>query len=96
MATSIYSRYQGSDTVTVGDEPSLALRLQAPPDGSGGIVYTCVGGETLDLLAKRFYGNEALWWCIADANPRRFPLDWSSGDQIVVPPLTQVQRTTAK
>ncbi|PCC73777.1 hypothetical protein [Nannocystis exedens] len=47
-----------------------------------------VGEETLDQLAKQYYGREDLWWRIADANPARHPADWRAGDALVIPPLT--------
>jgi len=31
-----------------------------------------------------------------DANPRRFPLDWQPGDEIVVPPLSEATDTTSR
>jgi nucleoid-associated protein YgaU len=97
MAATIYSRYYGLDTVTVGDTPSLALRpnppIQAYPDG---LLHVVVGGETLDLLAFKYYGREDLWWRIADANPGRFPMDWLPGDKLMIPPLRVATRTAGR
>lgn len=38
--------------------------------------YTWHAGDRVDLLAARAYGDETLWWVMADANPQI--LDWTS------------------
>lgn len=38
--------------------------------------YTWRAGDRVDLLAARTYGDESLWWVLADANPQI--LDWTS------------------
>lgn len=53
------------------------------------------GGEGLDLLARRLYGDEGLWWRILDANPLVYPLDVRPGDVVSVPqagPATRITR----
>lgn len=32
--------------------------------------YTWGAHDRVDLVAKRFYGSEQLWWLFADANPQ--------------------------
>jgi nucleoid-associated protein YgaU len=54
-------------------------------DDTPTVEHRMVAGETLDLLAKRHYGREDLWWRIADANPARFPLDYGPGDVVRIP-----------
>jgi phage tail protein X len=54
--------------------------------------HTLVGNETLDLLAKKYYGREDLWWRIADANPGRFVWDWQPGETIAIPPIRVATR----
>jgi hypothetical protein len=64
-----------------GAEPTVRLRLQ--------------GGEGLDLLSRRLYGDEGLWWRILDANPLVYPLDIQAGDVLNLPqpgPATQITR----
>ena len=97
MAVTLYSRYYGLGTVTSDGKVSLAQR-PIPPlvDYPDSLEHTVVGGETLDLLAFRYYGREDLWWRIADANPGRFPLDWAAGDTIVIPPLRVATRTVGR
>ena len=72
----------------INDEVLLRYKI-------GGLILvpTRSPGATLDLLARRYYGREDLWWRIADANPARFPLDWKAGDRLLVPPLRIATRT---
>ncbi len=93
MPVSLYSRYYGLETTPFRGETGFVQRLTVkiePPQDT--IRHTLVGGETLDLLAARYYGREDLWWRIADANPNRFPLDWQPGDVLVIPPIRTATR----
>ena len=84
---SLPSRYRDVPVLSIDGVRSLGLR---PPPGNvpaGGWLHTWQEGDSLDLLARQYYGQEALWWLIADANPTRFPEDWRPGDQLRVPPL---------
>ncbi len=93
MAVSLYSRYYGLENVVVDATLSLAQRpIGAVPEFPDSLVHILIGGETLDQLAKRYYGREDLWWRIADANPRRFPLDWQPGERLVIPPIRVATR----
>jgi phage tail protein X len=97
MPVAIYSRYYGIDEVVVDGQKSLAeRRLPALVDYPDSLVHVIAAGETLDLLAYKYYGREDLWWRIADANPGRFPLDWNVGDSIVIPPPRVATRTAAR
>ena len=93
MPVSIYSRYYKLSTLEIrrrlGLEQRLAQSVDTYPDG---LVHTLKRGETLDLLAARYYGREDLWWRIADANPGRFPLDWEPGDTLNIPPIRVATR----
>lgn len=94
MPISRNSRYYGLETLEVDGALTVAQRLQGrPPEFSDSIRHTLVGGETLDALAKRYYGREDLWWRIADMNPGRHPLGWRAGDVLVIPPLRVATRT---
>lgn len=92
MPVSVTSRYnglpllEGENGVYLGQRPVPPL---ATPEGSA--LHTLISGETLDQLAKRYYGREELWWHIADANPARHPADWTVGDTLVIPPLSAVR-----
>jgi nucleoid-associated protein YgaU len=94
MPSSPQSRYRGLPVVDVGGVPSLALRRpQTTAEEPDGLIHVLVGKETLDQLAKRYYGREDLWWRIADANPSRFPFEWTAGEALVIPPLRTAGRT---
>ena len=97
MAASIHSRYVGLGSLSVGGAVSLAMRPVPPiTDHPDAILHVVIGGETLDQLAFKYYGREDLWWRIADANPGRFPMDWTAGDKLVIPPLRVATRTAAR
>jgi nucleoid-associated protein YgaU len=97
MAVTLYSRYHGLGTVTIGGQLSLGQRPTPPiVDYPDSLLHVVVGGETLDQLAFRYYGREDLWWRIADANPGRFPLDWTPGEMLVIPPLRVATRTARR
>jgi phage tail protein X len=97
MAVNLYSRYHGLGTVTQGGRLSLAQRPVPPlEDYPDGLLHVVKGGETLDLLAFKYYGREDLWWRIADANPGRFPMDWAPGETLTIPPLRVATRTAGR
>lgn len=90
---SLLSRYRGCDIVADDGARRLSFRGSPPAaDPERCVHHTLVSGETLDLLAARYYGSEALWWVLADANSGRFPDDWRPGDTLLVPPLRGVWR----
>jgi nucleoid-associated protein YgaU len=88
------SRYYGLATLEVDGVLTVSQRLTGePPEFPDSIRHTVVGGETLDALAKLYYGREDLWWWIADMNPRTFALDIRPGDVLVIPPIRVATRT---
>jgi nucleoid-associated protein YgaU len=94
MPLSIYSRHAGLDPIEVDGNVTLPQRLEpASEDHPDSLVHVVIAGDTLDLLAKTYYGREDLWWRIADANPSRFPLDWAPGDTLVIPPIRVATKT---
>lgn len=94
MTTSIYSRYYKHALVEIGGRLIQTQRLPAPPEEyPDSLFHELMGKETLDQLAKKYYGREELWWRIADANPAKFPLDWQAGDVVVIPPIRVATRT---
>lgn len=94
MPISRTSRYYGLETLEVDGKLTLSQRLTGPPsEFADSLDHMVVGGETLDGLAKLYYGREDLWWWIADVNPGRFPLDLSPGDVLVIPPIRLATRT---
>ena len=94
MPISRMSRYYGLETLEVDGELTVSQRLTGrPPEFPDSLRHTVVGDETLDALAKLYYGREDLWWWIADANPDRFPLDLRPGNILVIPPIRVATRT---
>ncbi len=91
--SSLSSRYRGLATVAADDRVSLAQRppvaAPLPPDS---VLHTVLGGETLDLLAWKYYGREDLWWRIADANSGLQPFTLTAGQTIAIPPLRLATR----
>ena len=90
---SLSSRYRGLATVAADNRVSLAQRppvvTPLPPDS---VLHTVIGGETLDLLAWKYYGREGLWWRIADANPGLQPFTLTAGQTLAIPPLRVATR----
>lgn len=72
----------------------VGLRFERPAASSTVARYTVRHGEELDLLARRFYGSEQLWWRILDANPVVYPLDIEPGDVLDVPDAASATRAT--
>jgi nucleoid-associated protein YgaU len=93
MTTSIYSRYYKTALIEIEGRLTRAQRLPAPPgEYTDSLVHRIVGNETLDQLAKKYYGREELWWRIADANQAKFPWDWQAGDVLIIPPIRVATR----
>jgi hypothetical protein len=72
----------------------LALPLDRPRLPVAGR-HRLTQAEPLDLLARRLFGSERLWWRLLDANPLVYPLDLEPGDVLDVPspgPATRVTR----
>jgi hypothetical protein len=93
MPVNIYSRYHGLKALEIRGRLSLEQRpIQTVNTYSDGLVHTLKRGETLDMLAARYYGREDLWWRIADANPNQFYLDWEPGDNLNIPPIRVATR----
>jgi nucleoid-associated protein YgaU len=73
----------------------VALRLRVPPLGPPARRHVVKGGELIDLIAHRVYGDERMWWRILDANPLVYPLDLAPGDVLDLPgpgPATRATR----
>lgn len=71
------SRYRDSKIVVLpyGDGQRRTIVPSAQGDYTFRFqLHTVRAGERVDTLAARYYGDEDLWWQIADGNPER--LDW--------------------
>lgn len=88
MAASVFSRYRDLPVIDVDGRRAITQRPgRLPMAVTGGAEHVVVGGETLDMLAARYYGREELWWRIADANALDFLFQLAPGDRLVIPPL---------
>jgi nucleoid-associated protein YgaU len=77
------------------DRPVIALRIERPDTPVLPTRHRVTRDEPLDLLARRVFGDEGLWWRILDANPLVHPLDLEPGDLLFLPgpaPATRVTR----
>ncbi|MFN3241090.1 MAG: LysM domain-containing protein [Planctomycetota bacterium] len=84
------SRYQGLDTyeVSMADEsvrPSVPIRRSPAASPERALEHVVIGGEDLEYLAWRYYGDSRQWWRIADANGLQFPTDVRSGTTVRIP-----------
>lgn len=73
------SRYAASKTtlITSGRGTNLTVVPSRPgPWGFSFTFYRLRSSDRLDLLATDLYGDGALWWRIADANPE--VMDWTN------------------
>lgn len=99
MALSVFSRYRNLPVIDVDGRRTITHR--PPPDRQavstdGAGEHVVVGGETLDMLAARYYGREELWWRIADANTLDVLFQLAPGDRLLIPPLRVATATTTK
>ena len=99
MALSVFSRYRNLPVIDVNGCRTIAHR--PPPDRlattvDGATEHVGVGGETLDMLAARYYGREELWWRIADANALDMLFQLAPGDRLVIPPLRVATATATR
>lgn len=97
MPGSPFSRYRNLAVIEVDGQRAVEQRPDRLPivvDGAAEHVVT--GGETLDMLAARYYGREALWWRIADANPVSCLFELAPGDRLVIPPIRVATSTGGK
>lgn len=94
------SRY--TDTKLLQDEDRLYFDLwddplELEPNSVTDIAYTIQVSDTLDKLAKRFYGDERLWWIIAERNGIIHAIDECvPGHDIIIPNPEEVTEQWTK
>jgi len=72
------SRYVNNPVVLVSSSrgPVVTIAPAVPQTRVVDFSYVSLReGDRIDLMALRLYGDERLWWKIADANPEI--LDWT-------------------
>ena len=70
---------------------ALRLRRETLPSVAR---HRVVHGEAVDLLARRFFRDEDLWWRILDANALFYPLELEPGTVLDVPTSGEAARVT--
>jgi nucleoid-associated protein YgaU len=92
-----FSRYRNLPVIEIDGIRSVSQRMDVVPDvPPGAVAHVVVAGETLDMLAARYYGHEELWWRIADANDTKYLFRLSAGDELRIPPLRVATATSPK
>lgn len=88
MAIDPGSRYATAEVLAVTDRAGITRQTLVPRlRGARGFTvldYAWNEGDRPDLVAGRAYGDETMWWVLAQANPQI--LDWTE-----VPPGTIVR-----
>lgn len=78
--TSATSRYARNtvQAVTGADGVTRQTLMPRTPAAQTLLVtdYVWRDGDRVDLIAARNYGDETMWWVLADANPQ--VLDWTA------------------
>ena len=98
MAQGPLSRYRDLAVIEVatpmGNQRALPLRRlpTAPPSSAKKRRFVAV--EPVDLIAKKEYGNEFLYWSILELNGVAFPDDFQTGQILFVAPLSQITRVS--
>jgi hypothetical protein len=92
MAVGAFSRYRDLDVLPVahatrGMTRSLPVRRAPEPPPIMARPHRFGGFETVDLLARRYFGREELFWRLLDANGHRLPDQFAVGEVLAVPPL---------
>ncbi len=70
--------HDGTSIYTIADRKKLNLKTFT--------IHTANEGDTFSLLAKKYLGDEYLYWMVADINPQvKFPDSIAIGTQIRIP-----------
>lgn len=79
----ILSRYEREEEYL---DENIVAAVRKPVDKVYVQKYTVQGGESLESIAAKIYGDPTQFWRIADLNPQiKFPLDLTSGMVIRIP-----------
>lgn len=99
MPVNTLSRYRDLSVIEVatnnnGSLRSLPLRRSVTQPPSSAKKHRYLDYEPVDLIAKREYGNEYLYWAILELNGVNFPDELQSGKTIFIAPLNQITRVS--
>jgi hypothetical protein len=97
MPVGPFSRYRDLPVLVVGHEArgvtrSLPIRRRPAAPLGQVKVHRFAAHEAVDLIARREYGREDLFWQLLDANGGRLPDSFAPGETLLVPPLETVTR----
>jgi phage tail protein X len=97
MPAGPFSRYRDLSIVVVehatrGETRSLPVRRTAAPPAPVARRHRVAGYDTIDILARRYFGREDLYWQLLDANAGRRPDSLIPGELIDVPTLDAATR----
>jgi hypothetical protein len=100
VPVSPFSRYRDLPVLVVrhetrGTTRSLPIRRRPSAPAGQARVHRFAAFEAVDLLARRYYGREDVYWQLLDANGGRLPGSFAPGELLLVPPLetaTRVER----
>ena len=86
MSLPTSSRYQ---TITEEKDNTVVLAANRKKfTFSSYLIHVAVDGQTFSSLAELYFGNESLFWIIADTNPQiKFPDVINAGTSVRVPIL---------
>lgn len=91
------SRYSKTKVYKRNGAVIFKNRATASFDEKKCTLYTFCTGDTLDVLASKYYNDSNLWWVILDANPKYYTeLDIVVGDSILIPNKAEVVSYLAK
>lgn len=54
------------------------------------LTHVVKAGEDVHCLAKYYFKDSRLWWFIADYNPKVDIFNLQEGDELIIPPNTEV------
>ena len=97
MPVSPFSRYKKLSYLEVnhpakGKTRSLPIRRLPVVEAVPARQHRVTGFEGMDLLARRFYSREELYWHILDANGSRLPDEYEPGEMLAIPPSNTATR----
>lgn len=70
--------HDGTTIYTIANRKKLNLKTFS--------IHTATEGDTFSILAKKYLGDEYLYWMVADVNPQvKFPDSITIGTQIRIP-----------
>jgi len=83
----------GATTTTLPGFPVPPGGVMPPPPPPAAQTHTVVSGDSLARISKQYYGTEAKWKLIADANQIAAPYTLKLGKTLTIPPADAAPTT---